>query len=140
MLIPCTSWSTFTRRNYVNFTTSKIGSLFKFFSSPLLNFVSNNNTEQPDELDMLLEIVSESDIHLLNGIVRETELQPSHQPYQHVATNSCVINASHIWYHSMCFGNTNHTSSSGNFATATENFKSHKLLMQAKRMLLTIIP
>ena len=100
-----------------------MGSLSELLSSPLLDFVHSNNTERPDELDMLLETVSESDIHLLHSKVKDEELQPCHQPHQEVTTNDCVVNASDISRLFTCSGNTDPTSSTSlsNFATATEN-------------------
>ena len=42
-----------------------MNSLSEFLSSPLLDFIPSNspikNTEQPNELDMLLETIAESD-------------------------------------------------------------------------------
>ena len=47
-----------------------MNSLSEFLSSPLLDFIPgnlpSNNTEWPDELNMLLETLSERDIHLLD--------------------------------------------------------------------------
>jgi len=41
-------------------------SLSELLSSPLLNFATCSNTEQRDELYMLLETLSDSDIQLLS--------------------------------------------------------------------------
>ena len=47
-----------------------MNSLSEFLSSPLLDFIpsnsSSNNIEQPDEIDILLETLSKSDIQLLD--------------------------------------------------------------------------
>ena len=47
-----------------------MNSLSEFLSSPLLDFIpsnsSSNNTERPDEIDILLETLSESNIQLLD--------------------------------------------------------------------------
>ena len=46
--------------------------LSKFLSSPLLDFVPRDNNEQSDELDMLLEILSDSNVQSLDSKVRAT--------------------------------------------------------------------
>ena len=59
-----------------------MNSLSEFLSTPLLDFSSNlpsNNTERPDELDMLLETLSESDIHLLDSRVTDDFGNDKHQ-------------------------------------------------------------
>ena len=47
-----------------------MNSLSEFLSSPLLDFIPSNspsnNIEWPDEIDILLETLSESDIQLLD--------------------------------------------------------------------------
>ena len=47
-----------------------MNSLSEFLSSPLLDFIPSNspsnNIEHPDEIDMLLETLSKSDIQLLD--------------------------------------------------------------------------
>ena len=92
-----------------------MNSLSEFLSSPLLDFVPSDNNERPDELDMLLETLSESDIQLLDSRVRDDK----HQQDDNV-TNDCVANASNVLCHSTCSGNaTDHTSSTSSFATAT---------------------
>ena len=52
-----------------------MNSLSEFLSSPLLDFIPSNspsnNIEQPDEIDMLLETLSESDIQLLDRRVTD---------------------------------------------------------------------
>ena len=53
--------------------------LSEFLFLPLLDFIPNNspskNTEWPDELDILLEALSESDIQLLDrGITMASEM------------------------------------------------------------------
>ena len=53
----------------VSFVTNKMNSFSMFFSSPLLDVIPSNNTEPPDDLDMLLEILSESNIQFLNSRV-----------------------------------------------------------------------
>ena len=92
-----------------------MNSLSEFLSSPLLDFVPSDNNERPDELDMLLETLSESNIQLLDSRVGDDK----HQQDDNV-TNDCIANASNILCHSMCSGNaTDHTSSTSSFATAT---------------------
>ena len=93
LCFPC---STFTWRYHVNFITDKMNSLSEFLSSPLLDFVPSDNNERPDELDMLLETLSESDIQLLDSRVRDDKRQQDHN-----ITNESVANASDIFCHSM---------------------------------------
>ena len=97
-----------------------MNSLSEFLSTPLLDFSSNspsNNTEQPDELDMLLETLSESNIQLLDSRVTDNFGNDKHQQNQDIT----VANTSNISCYSTCSGNTNnHTSLTSAFAAATE--------------------
>ena len=83
-----------------------MSSLSEFLSSPLLDFIPSNlpsnNIEQPDEIDMLLETLSESDIQLLDRRVTDDLGDDEHQKDQDIIT---VANASDISCHSMCSGN-----------------------------------
>ena len=93
-----------------------MNSLSEFLSSPLLDFVPSDNNEWPDELNMLLETLSESNIQLLDSRVRDDK----HQQDNNI-TNDCVANASNVSCHSTCSGNANdRTSLTISFATATE--------------------
>ena len=110
---PC---STFTRHYYFNFITDKMNSLTEFLSSPLLDFASSDNNKWPNELDVLLETLSESVIQLLDSRVRDDKHQQDHN-----ITNDYVANTSDIFCHSTCSGNTiDHISSTSSFATATK--------------------
>ena len=105
----------------MNSLSEFLNSLSEFLSSPLLDFIPSNspsdNTEWPDELDMLLKTLSESDIHLLNRRVTDNLDCDKHQQDQGIT----VANSSDILCHSRCSGNTtDHTSSTSNFAAATE--------------------
>ena len=96
-------------------------SLSEFFSSPLLDFIPSNlpsnNTKWPNEIDVLLETLPESDIQLLDRRVTDDLGDDKHQHNQ----GSTVANASDISCHSMCSGNTtDHTFSMSTFAVATE--------------------
>ena len=98
-----------------------MNSLSEFLSSPLLDFIpsnsTSNNTEQPDELDMLLETLSESDIQLLDSRVTDDFGNDKYQQDQDIT----VASASDISCYSTCSGNTtNHTSLTSAFAAATE--------------------
>ena len=98
-----------------------MNSFSEFLSSPLLDFIPiilpSSNTEHPDELDMLLETLSESDLQLLDSRVTDDFSNDKHQQDQDIT----VANASDILCHSMCSGNiTDHTSSTSAFAAATE--------------------
>ena len=77
-------------------------SLSKFLFSPLLDFIPSNspsnNIEQPDEIDILLETLSESDIQLLDRRVTDDLGDDEHQQDQGIT----VANASD----STCSGNT----------------------------------
>ena len=79
-----------------------MNSLSEFLSSPLLDFIHsnlpNNNTKQPDELYMLLETLSESDIQLLDKRVTDDLGDDKHQQDQGIT----VANASNNLCHSMC--------------------------------------
>ena len=89
-----------------------MNSLSEFLSSPLLDFIlasnsPSNNIEWPDEIDMLFETLSESDIQLLDRRVTDDLGDNEHQQDQGIT----VANASDISCHSTCSGNTtNHTS------------------------------
>ena len=88
----------------------------EFLSSPLLNFIpsnlSSNNIEQPDEIDIILKTLSESDIQLLDRRVTDDLSDDEHQQDQGIT----VANTSDISCHSMCSGNTtNHTPSMSTF-------------------------
>ena len=52
-----------------------MNSLSEFLSSPLLDFIPrnlpSNNIKQPDEIDILLETLSERDIQLLDRRVTD---------------------------------------------------------------------
>ena len=99
-----------------------MNSLSEFLSSPLLDFIPSNlpsnNIEQPDEIDMLLETLSESDIQLLDRRVTDDLGDDEHQQDQGIST----ANASDISCHSMCSRNTtNHTSSMSTFCCSYRN-------------------
>ena len=97
-----------------------MNSLSEFLSSPLLHFTlvirwPSNNIEQPDEIDILLETLSESDIQLLDRRVTDDLGNDEHQQVQGIT----VANASDILCHSTCSNNTtDHTSSMSTFALA----------------------
>ena len=93
-----------------------MNSLSEFLSSPLLDFIpsnsSSNNIERPDEINILLETLSESGIQLLDRRVTDDFGYDEHQQDQGIT----VANASDISCHSTCSGNTtNHTSSMSTF-------------------------
>ena len=83
-----------------------MNSLSEFLSSPLLDFIPSNlpsnNTERPNELDMLLETLSESDIQLLDSRVTNEFGNDKHRQDQEIT----VANASNILCYSTCSGNT----------------------------------
>ena len=83
-----------------------MNSLSKFLSLPLLDFIPSNspsnNIERPDEIDILLETFSESDIQLLDRIVTNDHSNDEHQQDHGIS----VANTSDISCHSMCSGNT----------------------------------
>ena len=60
-----------------------MNSLSEFLSSPLLDFIPrnspSNNIERPNEIDILLETLSESDIELLNRRVTDDLDDDEHQ-------------------------------------------------------------
>ena len=89
-----------------------MNSFSKFLSSPLLDFVPSNlpsnNTEQPDEIDVLLEMLSESNIQLLDKRVTDNLGDDEHQQDQGIT----VANDSDISCNSMCSGNTTDRTSS----------------------------
>ena len=93
-------------------------SLSQFLSSPLLDFTSStsSNVERPDELDMLLETLSDSDIQLISSTdTNNKQLQTTVESVANVSKDvSC---------HDMCFSS-NHTSatneSTSAFAVTTE--------------------
>ena len=98
-----------------------MNSLSELFSSPLLDFIPcnspSNKVERPDEIDILLQTLSESNSQLLDRRVtddlRDYELQQDQ--------GITIANASDISCHSTCSGNTtDHTSSISTFAAATE--------------------
>ena len=98
-----------------------MNSLSEFFSSPMLDFIPSNspsnNSERPDEIDILLETLSKSDTQLLDRRVNNDLGNDEHQQDQ----GSTVANASDISCHSRCSGiTTDHTSSMSTFAAATE--------------------
>ena len=98
-----------------------MNSLSEFLSSPLLDFIPSNsptkNTEQPNELDMLLETIAESDNQLINSRVIDDFGSGKHQEDQDIT----VAKASNILYHVTCSRhNTDHNSSMSTFAAATE--------------------
>ena len=70
-----------------------MNSLSEFLFSPLLDFIPSDNNEWPNELDMLLETLSESDIQLLDSRVRDDK----HQQDDNI-TKDCIANASIIPY------------------------------------------
>ena len=99
-----------------------MNSLSEFLSSPLFDFIPSNspsnNIEQPDEIDMLLETLSESDIQLLDRTVTDDLGDDEHRQNQGII----VANASDISFHSTCSGNTtNHTSSMSTFCCSYRN-------------------
>ena len=79
--------------------------LSKFLYSPLLDFIPrnspSNNTERPDEIDILLETLSESDIQLLDRRVTNNLGDDEHQQDQVIT----VANASDISCYSTCSEN-----------------------------------
>ena len=98
-----------------------MNSLSEFLSSPLLDFIPSNspikNTEQPNELDMLLETIAESDNQLINSRVIDDFGNVKHQEDQDIT----VAKASNILYHGTCSRhNTDHNSSMSAFAATTE--------------------
>ena len=98
-----------------------MNSLSKFLSSPLLDFIphnlSSNNIERPDEIDILLETLSESDIQLLDRRATDDLGDDEHQQDKGIT----IANASNISCYSTCSGNTtDHTSSMSTFTSATE--------------------
>ena len=98
-----------------------MNSFSEFLSSPLLDFIPCNspskNIERPDEIDILLETLSESDIHLLDRRVTDDLGDDEHQQDQGIT----VAIASDISCHSMCSGSTtDHTTLMSTFAAATE--------------------
>ena len=100
-----------------------MNSLSEFLPSPLLDFIPSNspsnNIEQPGEIDMLLETLSESDIQLLDRRVTDDLGDDEHQQDQGIT----IANASDILCHSTCSGNTtNHTSSMGTFCCSYRNW------------------
>ena len=78
--------------------------LSEFLSSPLLDFIPSNspsnNIEQPDEIDILLETLSKSDIQLriLNRRAIDDLSDDEHQQDQGVT----VANTFDISCHSTC--------------------------------------
>ena len=77
----------------------------------------SNNSEWPNELDMLLEALSESDIQLLNRRVTDDHGNDKHQQDQGI-TFAIAFNIS---CHGTCFRNTtDHTSLMSTFAAAAE--------------------
>ena len=54
------------------------------FESPLLDFVPIDNNERPDELDMLLETLSENDIQLLDSRVRDDRARERQQDHNKI--------------------------------------------------------
>ena len=85
-----------------------MNSLSELFSSPLLDFIPrnspSNNIERSNEIDILLEILSESDIQLLDRRVTDNLGNDEQQQDQGIT----VANASDISCHSMCSRNTMH--------------------------------
>ena len=107
-----------------------MNSLSEFLSSSMLNFIPSNlpsnNIEWPDEIDILLETLSESDIQLLDRRVTDDLGDDEHQQDQGII----VANASDISCHNMCSGNTtDHTSSMSTFTAATETDLKRNLRM-----------
>ena len=98
-----------------------MNSLSQFLPSPLLDFIPGNSPSKKiewlDELDILLETPSESDIQLLDRRVTNDLGNDDYQQDQGIT----VANASDISCHSVCYRNTiDHTSSiRGTFAVAT---------------------
>ena len=74
-----------------------MNSLSKFLSSPLLDFIPrnspSNNIERPDEIHILLETLSESDIQLLDRRVTDDLDDDEHQQDQGTPG----------YYHCQCF-------------------------------------
>ena len=83
-----------------------MNSLSELMSSPLLDFIPSNspsnNIKQPDEIDILLETLSESNIQLLDRRVTNDLGDDEHQQDQGIT----VANASDILCHGTCSGNT----------------------------------
>ena len=99
-----------------------MNSLSEFLSSPLLDFIPSNlpsnNIKQPDEIEMLLETLSESDIQLLDRRVTDNLGDDEHQQDQGIT----VANVSDISCHSTCSGNTTkHNSSMSTFCCSYRN-------------------
>ena len=89
-----------------------MNSFSEFLSSPLLDFIPSNspsnNTEQPDEIDILLETTSKSNIQWLDRRVTDNLGDDEHQQDQGIT----IANASNNSCHSTWSRNTtNHTSS-----------------------------
>ena len=100
-----------------------MNSLSEFLSSPLLDFIPRNspssNIERPDEIDILLETLSKSDIQLCILNRRVTDDLGNDEYQQDQGIN--VANTSDISCYSTCSGNTtDHTSSMSTFTAATE--------------------
>ena len=105
-----------------------MNSLSGFLSSPMLNFIPSNspsnNIERPDEINILLETLSESYIQLLDRRVTDDLSDDEHQQDQGII----VANASNISCLSTCSGNTSdRTSLMSTFAVATETDLTHDL-------------
>ena len=79
-----------------------MNSLSEFLCSPLLDFIPSNspsnNIELPDQRDILLETLSQSDIQLLNRIATHDLGDDEHQQDQGIT----VANASDISCHRTC--------------------------------------
>ena len=76
--------------------------LSEFLSSPLLDFIPSNlpsnNTERPNEIDIVLETLPKSDIQLLDKRATDDLGDNEHQEDQGIT----VANASDILCHITC--------------------------------------
>ena len=72
-----------------------MNSLSVFLSSPLLDFIprnsTSNNIERPDEINILLETLSESDIQLLDRRVTDDLGDDEHRQDQGITVANASI-------------------------------------------------
>ena len=79
-----------------------MNSLCEFLSSPLLDFATGSKHERPDELDMLLETLSDSDIQLLDSTVTDKHLDSTNSS----VTKNIIANASVVSCQGTCSSHT----------------------------------
>ena len=72
-----------------------MNSLSEFLSLPLLDFIPSNlpsnNIERPDEINILLETLSESDIQLLDRRVSDDLGNDEHQQVQCITVANAML-------------------------------------------------